>query len=77
MPPIFRGRHFKVSSAFSKLLGYCYTGQWNGTYTRVCVLSHFSHVTLWTVACQAPLSMGIVIILGWKYLVVNLHSDIH
>ena len=28
----------------------------------VCVLSHFSHVqlcaTLWTVACQAPLSMG-------------------
>ena len=27
-----------------------------------CVLSHFSHVqlflTLWTVACQAPLSMG-------------------
>ena len=30
--------------------------------TCVCVLSHFSHVgflaTLWTVACQAPLSMG-------------------
>ena len=29
---------------------------------RVCVLSRFSHVqlvvTLWTVACQAPLSMG-------------------
>ena len=29
---------------------------------RACVLSHFSHVqfcvTLWTVACQAPLSMG-------------------
>ena len=29
---------------------------------HVCVLSHFSHVglfaTLWTVACQAPLSMG-------------------
>ena len=29
---------------------------------RVCVLSHFScvwlFVTLWTVACQAPLSMG-------------------
>ena len=28
----------------------------------MCVLSHFSHVelcaTLWTVACQAPLSMG-------------------
>ena len=28
----------------------------------VCVLSHFSHLklfaTLWTVACQAPLSMG-------------------
>ena len=28
----------------------------------VCVLSHFSHVqlcaALWTVACQAPLSMG-------------------
>ena len=28
----------------------------------VCVFSHFSHlklfVTLWTVACQAPLSMG-------------------
>ena len=29
----------------------------------VCVLTHFSHVqlfvTLWTVACQAPLSMGV------------------
>ena len=29
---------------------------------RVCMLSHFSHVqlfvTLWTIACQAPLSMG-------------------
>ena len=29
----------------------------------VCMLSHFSHVqlsgTLWTVACQAPLSMGL------------------
>ena len=28
----------------------------------ICVLSHFSHVclcvTLWTVACQAPLSVG-------------------
>ena len=32
--------------------------------TSVCVLSHFSHVqlfvTLWTMACQAPLSMGIL-----------------
>ena len=32
------------------------------SYARVCVLSRFSHVqlcaTLWTVACQAPLSMG-------------------
>ena len=31
-------------------------------YTYVCVLSHFSHVhlfeTLWTIAHQAPLSMG-------------------
>ena len=30
--------------------------------THACLLSHFSHVqlfvTLWTVACQAPLSMG-------------------
>ena len=29
---------------------------------HACMLSHFSHVrlfvTLWTVACQAPLSMG-------------------
>ena len=29
---------------------------------KMCVLSHFSHVQLfatpWTVACQAPLSMG-------------------
>ena len=29
---------------------------------HACLLSHFSHVqlfvTLWTVACQAPLSMG-------------------
>ena len=34
----------------------------NVTCMHVCVLSHFSHVwlcaTLWTVACQAPLSMG-------------------
>ena len=33
-----------------------------GFFTYVCVLSHLSHVwlcaTLWTVACQAPLSMG-------------------
>ena len=32
------------------------------SYCCMCVLSHFSHVqllaTLWTVACQAPLSMG-------------------
>ena len=32
------------------------------SYARVCVLSRFSHVqlcaTLWTVAHQAPLSMG-------------------
>ena len=32
------------------------------TCVRVCMLSHFSHiqlfVTLWTVACQAPLYMG-------------------
>ena len=31
-------------------------------YWSVCILSHFSHIrlfaTLWTVACQAPLSMG-------------------
>ena len=31
-------------------------------YIFVCMLSHFSHVqlfaTLWTIACQAPLSMG-------------------
>ena len=31
----------------------------------VCVLSCFSHVrlfeTVWTIACQAPLSMGIVV----------------
>ena len=36
--------------------------------TRECVLSHFSHVQLfatpWTVACQAPLSMGFS---GHKY----------
>ena len=33
------------------------------TFLRVCVLSHFSCVwlfaTLWTIACQAPLSMGL------------------
>ena len=33
------------------------------SYAYMCVLSHFSRVqlfvTLWTVACQAPLSMGI------------------
>ena len=43
-------------------------GQWKGLYVgfiftvHVCVLSRFSRVrlfvTLWTVACQAPLSMG-------------------
>ena len=35
-----------------------------GTYVCACVLSHFSHVqlfvTLWTAACQVPLSMGIL-----------------
>ena len=35
-----------------------------GYFIAVCVLSRFSHVllfvTLWTVACQAPLSMGIL-----------------
>ena len=38
-------------SMFTRLYSHC-----------ACVLSHFSHVrlfvTLWTVACQAPLSMG-------------------
>ena len=33
-------------------------------YRHVCILSHFSHVwlfaTLWTVACQASLSIGIL-----------------
>ena len=33
-------------------------------FLSACVLSHFSHVrlfvTLWTVACWAPLSMGIL-----------------
>ena len=35
---------------------------WPAQQMCACVLSHFSHallfVTLWTVACQAPLSMG-------------------
>ena len=39
------------------------------THTRTCMLSHFSHVrlfaTLWTVACQAPLSLGLLRVLEW------------
>ena len=36
--------------------------EWKLVYVRACMLSHFSHVglfaTLWTIAHQAPLSMG-------------------
>ena len=46
----------KVNSASESV---CFALQWK----KWCVLSHFSHVRLfatpWTVACQAPLSMGI------------------
>ena len=39
------------------------------THTRTCMLSHFSHIwlfaTLWTVACQASLSLGLLRVLEW------------
>ena len=38
------------------------SGAYSVSYMHACVLSHFFcvqlFVTLWTVACQAPLSMG-------------------
>ena len=47
---------FFLEFSFTHIQLYMYV------YTPVCVLSHFSHIqpftTLWTVAHQAPLSMG-------------------
>ena len=48
---------------FDFLLKYCKADLIGiQTYLLLLLLSHFSHirffVTLWTVACQAPLSMG-------------------
>ena len=46
------------------LLHQCWNVSWEQSLWRqyVCVLSHFSYIrlflTLWRVACQAPLSMG-------------------
>ena len=46
--------------------------------SRVYVLSHFSHVwlfaTLWTVACQAPLSMGFSRPESWSGLLILLQG---
>ena len=47
---------------------------------NVCMLSHFSHVqlfvTLWTVACQAPLSMGILQQEYWSRLLFPSPGDL-
>ena len=64
------GRRFTIWSTREELQGifltnnhipFCEPREAN-IYTNTCVLSHFSHVylfsTLWTVAYQAPLSMG-------------------
>ena len=51
--------HWIIEKAteFQKSINFCFID-----YTKVLVLSHFSHVRLfvtpWAVACQAPLSMG-------------------
>ena len=48
---------------------------------RVCVLSHFSHVqlfvTLWTTACQAPLSKGFSRQEYWSGLLRLPPEDLH
>ena len=50
-----------LGKIWEKKIGYVFKN-WNLVLVCVCVLSHFSHVrlcaTLWTVTCQAPLSMG-------------------
>ena len=55
MQALFYNVSFKIqlTSDFTKLACFC-----------ACVLGHVSrvhlYVTLWTIACQAPLSMGIL-----------------
>ena len=48
-------------------------------YVRACVLSRFSRVqlfaTLWTVACQAPLSMGFSRQVGCHALLQEIFSN--
>ena len=50
------------------------------SYCCMCVLSHFSHVqllaTLWTVACQAPLSMGFFMQEYWSGLLCPHLEDV-
>ena len=55
---------WEVNNSVKNIISYAYsrvyTHNHTHTHTQVCVLSHFSRVyaVLWTIACQAPLSMG-------------------
>ena len=57
-----RVRHDWATNTGKKILVEWIPMQDYGVIMRMCVLSHFSHVrlfmTLWTIARQAPLSMG-------------------
>ena len=78
---IFYYQYFFIYS-FIHLLSHC--GRWEAqtllVIDAVCMLSHFSHVqlltTLWTVACQAPLSMGILQARIWSGLPCLLPGDL-
>ena len=52
------------STTWMKFEGFMLSEMSQTKTSTTCVLSHFSHVRLfvtpWTVACQAPLSMGVL-----------------
>ena len=57
---------------------YVYTHTHTHTHTCVCVLSHVQFfVTPWTVACQAPLSMGFSTQKYWSGLPCPPPGDLH
>ena len=56
--------HTQFQTCFNSTIPYINSKKCVCVCVCVCVLSHFSHIqlfaTLWTVTCQAPLSMGIL-----------------
>ena len=62
-PAMFEGSNFSISSAtLVHLFFYCSSFFLFLIIAILCMLSHISHVqflaTLWTIACQTPLSIG-------------------